>query len=84
MAACSTPNLEELHAELLYLVTRYSCEPQVTLATAIKDQLQRILRHPLMEIFPEFRKQCVVSLSIWRKRASFQALPDRSGLAVLH
>lgn len=66
-----SPQLEDLHAELLYLVTRYSCAPQGSVADAVARQLQRILSHPLIDVFPQLRRQCAVSLSIWRQRAGF-------------
>lgn len=84
MTSCTTPNLEELHAELLYLVTRYTCEPQGTLADAVTHQLQRILTHPLIDIFPQLRRQCSYSLAIWRKRSGFQSIPHQAQTAALH
>jgi hypothetical protein len=85
MNSRKSPQLEELHAELLYLVTRYSCAPQGTVADAIAHQLQRILNHPLIDVFPQLRKQCAVSLSIWRQRAGFlPAFEPCQQAAVVH
>lgn len=84
MAIRSTPDLEELHAELLYLVTRYTCEPQGTLADAVTHQLQKILKHPLIDIFPQLRQQCCFSLAVWRKRSGFLVRPDQVQTILVH
>lgn len=84
-ANTQSPALEELHAELLHLVTRYSCAPQTPIADAVTHQLKRILNHPLIDVFPQLRQQCAVSLSVWRQRAGF-VMPVESpqSSAVLH
>jgi len=80
-----SPQLEDLHVELLYLVTRYSCAPQSAVADAVAHQLERILRHPLIDVFPRLRQQCAVSLSIWRQRAGFRpTVEDNAQGALLH
>ena len=77
LSSNSTQNLEELQAELIYLVTRYSCEPGGSLASAVTIQLQKLLRHPLIDVCPALRQQCAVSLAVWRKRSGFLSMTER-------
>lgn len=79
-----SPALEELHAELLYLVTRYSCEPRAYLADAVSHQLQKILAHPLIDVFPQLRRQCATSHAVWRARARFQSPGPAPAAAAVH
>ncbi len=87
------PALEQLHADLIYLMNRYSDTPCAHTAAAITQLLQRILKHPLIELFPELRCQCARGLNDWRCRAAYvsrsrKTLPpahaDRTAAATLH
>ncbi len=66
-----SPALEELQANLIYLMNRYGSRPDQGTAGAIAHLLQRILEHPLIELFPELRGQCARGLNQWRARAAF-------------
>lgn len=83
-ATSKSPALEDLHAQLLHLVTRYSCQPQNHLAEAVTHQLKRILDHPLIDVFPQLKQQCVASLAIWRTRTGFKPIPQAATEMVLH
>ncbi|NRB72335.1 MAG: hypothetical protein HRU51_10525 [Xanthomonadales bacterium] len=67
------PALEQLHADLIHLMNRYSGTPCALTAAAITQLLQRILKHPLIELFPELRCQCARGLNDWRCRAAYVA-----------
>lgn len=70
MNDCKAPAFEQLQAELIYQMNRYSGRPDAGTADAIAVLLQGILTHPLIELFPELRCQCARGLNDWRARAS--------------
>ncbi len=79
----ATPALEQLQADLIYLMNRYSGQPCQGTAGAIALVLQGILEHPLIELFPELRGQCARGLNQWRMRAG-TVLASPGTLAVVH
>ena len=66
------PPLDELQAELFLLLDRYAISPSPGLAGAVAAQLQRMLEHPLMSLFPELQRNCAASLNRWRLRGGFE------------
>ena len=83
------PALEQLHAELIQLMNQYTGQPSPLTAASISSLLQRILRHPLIELFPELRNQCARGLNQWRCRAATPTLaplstPSRAAGMTLH
>lgn len=68
----ATPALEQLQADLIFLMNRYSGQPCEGTAGAITLVLQGILEHPLIELFPELRGQCARGLNQWRLRAGLE------------
>lgn len=64
-----TPALEKLQADLICLMNHYLGQPNDLTARAIARVLQVIIEHPLIEVFPEFRDQCVLGLRQWQMRA---------------
>lgn len=83
MANTSPPALEQLQADLIYLMNRYSGRPDEGTAGAIAMLLHGILNHPLIELFPELRGQCARGLNDWRTRAGF-AMSRTAGAASVH
>ena len=79
----NAPALEQLQADLIYLMNRYGGRPDEGTAGAIAMLLQGILDHPLIELFPELRGQCARGLNEWRSRAGF-AMTRSVGAASLH
>lgn len=63
------PALEKLQADLICLMNHYSAQPSRLTARAIAGVLEGIIEHPLIEVFPEFRDQCVQGLRQWKLRA---------------
>ena len=74
------PPLDELQAELFVLLDRYAISPSPGLAGGVATQLQRMLEHPLMSLFPELQRNCAASLNRWRLRGGFET--DRAAGAV--
>jgi len=83
MAQASVPPLEELQADLFYLMDRYTGEPSHGTASAIAQVLQGILEHPLIELFPTLRGQCARGLRHWRLRAA-ATRPGACAAATVH
>ncbi len=63
-----TPNLDHLQAGLLLLMDQYADTPCRAVAMAVAWRLERILGHPLIELFPELQRQCARGLNRWRAR----------------
>ncbi len=63
------PAFEHLQADLFRLMNRYSGQPCHRTADAIAMVIEGLLRHPLIDVFPEFREQCTRGLGQWRLRA---------------
>lgn len=70
--ASEHPPLDELQAELFLLLDRYALAPSPGLAGGVAAQLQRMLEHPLMSLFPELQRNCAASLNRWRLRGGFE------------
>lgn len=75
--------LDLLQAELFSLLHRYAQSPCCGIALAVAAQLQRMLDHPLITLFPELQRQCASQLNGWRARGSFAEIAPR-GTAMLH
>jgi hypothetical protein len=71
--ASDHPPLDELQAELFLLLDHYAHAPSPGLAGVVATQLQRMLEHPLMSLFPELQRNCAASLNRWRLRGGFEA-----------
>lgn len=80
MSDSNTPAFEQLQTDLFALMHHYPERPNSMTALAIAVTLNRILRHPLIELFPEFRDQCVKGLQRWKLRAHCSA-PLDSGVS---
>ena len=74
--------LDRLQAGLFYLLNHYAGEPCCCVADQIARQLERILHHPLIDLFPELQTQYARALNNWRARAAFEA--GSSDRHVLH
>ena len=61
--------LERLQAGLLFLMNKYAGTPCRGVAGAIATQLEEILTHPHIELFPAVHRQCANSVNSWRARA---------------
>jgi hypothetical protein len=68
-AESSAEPFEELQASLFILINRYASEPCCCLAAHITHQVEKLLRHPLIDLFPELQKRYAQSLGNWRARA---------------
>lgn len=74
---------EELQASLVTMMNRYATEPCCCLAAHISYQVEKLLRHPLIDLFPELRKQYAQSLGCWKARASLAHAGDDHAI-VMH
>lgn len=72
MSEPAAPYLDELQADLIYLLNQYASEPCCCVATAVVGQIELILRHPLIDLFPELQRRMAGCLNEWRGRASFE------------
>jgi len=63
--------LDRMQAELFAMMYRYAQAPCCGLALAVAGQLQKLLNHPLIALFPELHRQCAMQLNGWRARGSF-------------
>jgi hypothetical protein len=85
MSESASPYLDELQADLIYLLNQYANEPGARLADAIAAQIERILRHPLIDLFPELQRRMAECLNQWRCRAGFEPrLSAASAMAALN
>lgn len=66
-----SPAFEQLQAELIRCMNRYTRQPDPGTAGVVADLLQGMLEHPLIDLFPELRGQCARGLNHWRARAAF-------------
>lgn len=69
MPQTRNPSFEQLQVDLFGLLHGYASVPDTSKAAGIASLLEQILRHPLIEIFPDFHRQCVKGLQHWRLRA---------------
>lgn len=65
------PAFEQLQADLIRCMNRYTRQPDPGTAGVVAELLQGILEHPLIELFPALRGQCARGLNQWRARAAF-------------
>jgi hypothetical protein len=84
MRSSSQPSLEAMQANLIQLLNLYSTHPCKMTANAISLTLEGMLEHPLIDIFPELRKQCASTLNHWRLRASPGSIASDMPVASLH
>ncbi len=63
-------SLEKLQAALLFLLNKYAGTPSRGIASAIVMQLEEILTHPHIDLFPDLHRQCANSVNCWKVRAS--------------
>ena len=59
---------EELQATLLRLINCYAAHPCGRLATHISYQVEKLLGHPLIDLFPELRQPYAQSLPFRQDR----------------
>lgn len=64
----TVPDLDHLQAGLLLLMDQYAETPCRAVAMAVAWRLERILSHPLIDLFPEVQRQCARGLNRWRAR----------------
>jgi hypothetical protein len=83
MAQASVPPLEELQADLFFLMDHYTGDPCPDTANAIAQVLQGMLEHPLIDLFPSLRGHCARGLRHWRLRAA-TAGPQNCAATTLH
>ena len=77
------PPFEQLQADLVYLMNRYSSEQCCCIAEAVAHQMERLLMHPLMDLFPELRKEYAKGLNGWRALAMDPAaMPGPTGQSI--
>lgn len=62
------PELDHLQAGLLMLMDQYADTPCRGVAMAVTSQMERLLRHPLIDLLPELQRQCSRGLARWRAR----------------
>ena len=62
--------LEKTQAALLFLLNKYAGSPNRGIASAIVMQLEEILTHPHIDLFPDIHRQCANSVNCWKVRAS--------------
>lgn len=74
---------EELQATLLRLINCYAAHPCGRLATHISYQVEKLLGHPLIDLFPELRQQYAQSLTDWKMRSNLER-PGESSNHILH
>ena len=79
MRTHQAPALEQLQADLIGLMNHYSGQPCDVTAQAIARVLEVILKHPLIDVFPEFRAQCARGLRQWHLRATAAHSGNASG-----
>ncbi len=70
---CTPESLEDLQAGLFSLLDSYVEEPCHGIAGLIAGQLERLLLHPVIDLFPELRRNYARRLNTWRIRAGFAA-----------
>lgn len=80
----TVPDLDHLQAGLLLLMDQYAETPCKAVAMAVAWRIERILSHPLIDLFPEVQRQCARNLNRWRGR--MLEAPEDSGtpLDTLH
>lgn len=71
--------LDQLQAGLFMLLNDYAGQPCCCTAHGIARQLERILRHPLIDLFPELQRQYARCLNNWRVRAGFEPVDAKAG-----
>ena len=62
--------LDQLQATLFCLINLYSEEPCCCTAQRVSVQMEKILRHELIFLFPELQKQYARFLRQWQLRAA--------------
>jgi hypothetical protein len=81
VGAEATPDLDHLQAGLVLLMDRYVEAPCPGIAAAVTGQLEAILHHPLVELFPRLQRSCARRLNAWRARAVASRSPGvRAGV----
>lgn len=63
--------LVNLQAGLFFLMNEYAVDPSVCVAEKIARKMEKIRKHPLIEILPELQAQYAKCLNNWRARACF-------------
>lgn len=69
--------LDELQGQLVLLMNHYTLRADAHIAAAVRDTMLTILRHPLIDLFPDFRGQCARALNSWRARSACTNEPNR-------
>ena len=77
-------HLEKLQAGLLFLMNKYAGSPCRGIADAITKQLEEILVHPHIELFPAMHRQCANSVNCWRARAHGIIEGAAGGALIVH
>jgi hypothetical protein len=66
-------SVDELQAELCWLMTRYAAAPSGPAAVAVVDRLTALCRHPHLALMPRQARVYVRLLGEWRVRLPFAA-----------
>ena len=64
--------LEELQAGLFFLMNEYAGDPCCCIAEKIATKMERIRKHPLIEIVPDLQGQYARCINRWRARACLE------------
>jgi hypothetical protein len=64
-------SVDDLQAELCWLMTRYAAAPTGPAAAAVVDRLTALCRHPHIELMPRQARVYVRLLGEWRVRLPF-------------
>ena len=59
---------DKLQARLFFLLNLYTSEPCCCVANRICNNLEKILRHDLIFLFPEIQRQYAHNLNFWKAR----------------